>query len=167
MRARGLALVGDRAACCDALHTAQRILGGVADEEPAQWIAVFDAASLGGEAALCFLELVDLAEAERHARDVIRQRSGDRIRSRTFAQLTLAKVLVHAGRLDEAVAVGHQACSMTASLTSIRVLHQLRALGGMLSLAPKAHGITAFLATVAGLSATADQAPNATSQWPV
>ncbi|CRK55199.1 transcriptional regulator [Alloactinosynnema sp. L-07] len=167
MRARGLALIGDRAGCCTALEDAERILDNVQGEQPAQWIAGFDEASLASEAALCFLQLTELGEAERCAREVIRLRSGDRVRSRTFAQLTLANVLVHAGRVDEAAAIGHEACDTTASLSSARVVHQLRALGGLLSLAPKSGQVSSFLAALAGLSVASGEANGAVSLWPV
>ncbi|RBM22354.1 hypothetical protein DI005_07635 [Prauserella sp. PE36] len=167
MRARGLALIGDRAGCSKALEDAESILDEATAEQPAQWIAAFDEASLASEAALCFLQLAELDEAERRAREVIRLRSGDRVRSRTFAQLTLANVLVHAGRVDEAAAIGHEACSTTVSLSSARVVHQLRALGGVLSLAPRSRQVSSFLAALAGLSATSGEHNGAVSSWPV
>lgn len=167
MRARGLALIGDRAGCCNALEDAERVLDKVHGEQPAQWVAGFDEASLASEATLCFLQLTELGEAERCAREVIRLRSGDRVRSRTFAQLTLANVLVHAGRVDEAAAIGHEACDTTASLHSARVVHQLRALGGVLSLAPKTSEVSSFLAALAGLSAASGELNSAASSWPV
>ncbi|WP_158851160.1 helix-turn-helix domain-containing protein [Saccharothrix deserti] len=167
MRARGLALVGDRVGCARALEDAERTLGHAAGEEPAKWIAAFDEASLASEAALCFLQLTELGEAERRAREVIRLRSGDRVRSRTFAQLTLANVLVHAGRTDEAAAIGHEACSTITSLNSARVVHQLRALGGVLSLAPKSPEVATFLASLAGLSSISGDRNGEVASWPV
>lgn len=166
MRARGLALIGDRVGCCNALEDAESILDAAAGEQPARWIAGFDGGSLASEAALCFLQLTELGEAERRAREVIRLRSGDRVRSRTFAQLTLANVLVHAGRVDEAAAIGHEACSTTASLSSARVVPQLRALGGVLSLAPKSKPVSSFLTALASLSITSGE-HNCAVSWPV
>ncbi|GAA1291572.1 helix-turn-helix transcriptional regulator [Saccharothrix xinjiangensis] len=166
MRARGLALIGDRAGCCTALEDAERILDQAGGEQPARWIAGFDEASLASEAALCFLQLTELGEAERRAREVIRLRSEDRVRSRTFAQLTLANVLVHAGRVDEAAAIGHEACGTTASLNSARVVHQLRALGGVLGMVPKSSQVSSFLAALAGLS-VASGSNGEMSSWPV
>ncbi|QFZ18476.1 helix-turn-helix domain-containing protein [Saccharothrix syringae] len=167
MRARGLALIGDRTGCCNALEDAERVLAQADGEQPAQWIAGFDEASLASEAALCFLQLTELGEAERRAREVIRLRSGDRVRSRTFAQLTLASILVHAGRVDEAAAIGHEACDTTASLSSARVVHQLRALGGMMSLAPKSKQVSSFFTALASLSVASGEHNDAVASWPV
>lgn len=65
---------------------------------------------MAGEAALCLLGLGDLAAAERAAERVIRLCDRDRVRSRVFGELTLARVLVQAGRPDEAAARGRAAC---------------------------------------------------------
>lgn len=54
------------------------------------------------------------------------------MRSRTFGQLTLARVLVDARRIDEAAAVGLGVCQVALSLTSHRVLAQLDRLGAAL-----------------------------------
>ncbi|MFI9811519.1 hypothetical protein [Saccharothrix variisporea] len=167
MRARSLALTGDRTGCCDELETADRILGGAVLEQPAQWIAAFDEASLASEAALCFLQLAELDEAERRASQVISLRSGDRIRSRTFAKLTLARVLVHAGRIDEAALIGEEACNAATSLNSARVVHQLRALGGALSLAPESDQVSTFRTALAGIASTSGERDGSGASWPV
>lgn len=91
LRARGLAMRGDSTGCRVALHEAERTLGAARSEPPAEWLAEFDAGSLASEAALCLRQLGDLLEAERQAHQVIELRSGDRVRSRAFGQLTLAR----------------------------------------------------------------------------
>ncbi len=57
---------------------------------------------------------------------------GDRVRSRAFGKLTLARVLVHAGRPDEAAAHGRAVCAVAPSLSSVRVHRQLTGLGAAL-----------------------------------
>jgi hypothetical protein len=131
MRARAFALTGENQACAQSLDTAESLLESAAGEVPADWIANFDEASLASEAALCFLDLAEYAEAEQRAAIAIRLRSGDRVRSRAFGQLTMANILVGAGRLDEAAAFGNEVCKATASLSSTRVLDRLNALGGV------------------------------------
>ncbi|MFI6098176.1 helix-turn-helix domain-containing protein [Lentzea sp. NPDC051213] len=167
MRARALALRGDRIGCAEALDTAERILAGAGGESAADWIANFDDASLAGEAALCFLQLAEFAEAERQAREVIRLRCGDRVRSRAFGQLTLANVVLSAGRLDEAAMLGQEVCRLTTSLSSARVLHRLDELGSSLGSARSVPEVAAFLAALGALSHVSDTQEGRTATWPV
>jgi len=122
MRARGQALDGQADACVDSLRVAERILDTSETEAPAAWIASFDYGSLASEAALCFQSLGNLGGAERQASKAIELRNGDRVRSRAFAQLTLASVLARRGRIAEAATVGAHVCGLVASLNSARVL---------------------------------------------
>lgn len=148
MRARGLAMRGDATGCHAALREAERTLDAARNEPPAEWLAEFDAGSLAGESALCLRQLGDLPEAERQAHRVIMLRPGDRVRSRTFGQLTLARVLVDAGRVDEAAAVGQKVCQVASSLTSTRVLAQLDRLGAALGPHQQLPEVGAFLAVL-------------------
>ncbi|MGH3841052.1 MAG: hypothetical protein ACRDS0_06360 [Pseudonocardiaceae bacterium] len=148
MRARGLAMRGDAAGCRAALRQAERTLETARNEPSADWIAEFDAGSLASEAALCLRQLGDLPEAERQAHRVIMLRPGDRVRSRTFGQLTLARVLVDARRIDEAAAVGQRVCQVAPSLTSHRVLAQLDRLGAAIGSHHQLPEVSAFLAAL-------------------
>ena len=149
MRARGLAMRGDGAGCVTALTEAERILAHVDEEQPGEWIAHFDDGSLASEAALCLRQLGDLAEAERQARRVITLRGGDRIRSRAFAQLTLAGVLIDAGRVEEAAQIGQVVCEAVSSLTSARVRKRLDGLGIALEIHRAVPEVAEFLTCLA------------------
>ncbi|AXX31202.1 helix-turn-helix transcriptional regulator [Actinosynnema pretiosum subsp. pretiosum] len=177
MRARALAQLGDHFGTTQALTDAEAVLGRASDEEPARWIAGFDHASLAAEAALCHLHLAtqgedgfgqaELREAERHAREVIRLRAGDRLRSRVFAQVILANVLARLGRTEESAQEAHTACRAAVSLSSARVVHRLQELGGVLSLAPGVPEVLAFRAALAGLAALPAERRGEIGQWPV
>lgn len=121
MRARGLAVKGDAAGSLDAIHTAEKLLDDTHAEPDAEWLANFDPGSLSSEVALCFRALGKLKGAERSALKAIELRNGDRIRSRAFAQLTLAEVLTASGRIDEAATIGLSVCQLMPGLNSARV----------------------------------------------
>jgi len=167
MRARAFALRGERTRCTHELDTAERILTGANNEPAADWIANFDDASLASEAALCFLQLTEYREAERQAREVIRLRSGDRVRSRAFGQLTLANVLLEAGRPDEAASLGQEVCQLTTSLSSARVVQRLRELGQSLAVVRSLPEVADFLTALAALSPVPGKQEGRTVTWPV
>ncbi|USX55616.1 helix-turn-helix domain-containing protein [Lentzea sp. HUAS12] len=167
MRARALALSGENLACAQALDTAESLLDHAAGEKPADWIANFDEASLASEAAQCFLDLAEYSAAEQRATTAIQLRSGDRVRSRAFGQLTMANILVGAGRPDEAATFGSEVCKVTASLSSTRVLDQLNDLGRTLASARSVPEVAHFLATLGALSHVSDAQEGQTATWPV
>ncbi|GAA2685905.1 Helix-turn-helix domain-containing protein [Actinosynnema pretiosum] len=177
MRARALAQLGDHFGSTQALADAETVLGRAADEEPARWIAGFDRASLAAEAALCHLHLAaqdeggdnrdELREAERYAREVIRLRLGDRVRSRVLAQVTLANILARAHRPEESAQEAHTACREAASLSSARVVQRLQALGGVLSPASHTPEVAALHAALAGLATLPSERRGEIEQWPV
>lgn len=167
MRARGLSMQGDARACAAALDDAERTLAHVTEEQPAAWIAQFDDASLAAEAAMCLRQLGLLAQAEQQAHRVIELRSGDRVRSRAFGQLTLARVLIDAGRHDEAAAVGREVCAVASSLTSARVRSRLDRLGEILTAHRRSPDIAAFLADLDTLHSRDEPRVANTASWPV
>jgi tetratricopeptide (TPR) repeat protein len=164
MHARGLAMRGDAAGCRAALHEAERTLDAARNEPPAEWPAEFDAGSLASEAALCLRQLGDLPEAERQAHRILELRPGDRVRSRALGQLTLARVLVDAGRVDEAATVGQEVCQAVPSLTSTRVLARLDRLGAALARYRQVPEVSAFFAALP--AARRDDTPGPTA-WPI
>lgn len=87
----------------------------------------------------------------------------DRVRSRAFGQLTLARVLVHAGRPDEAAVHGRAVCAVAPSLTSARVRRQLPELGAALHPYRDATEEAGFLGQLSTLPATTRKEP----VWPV
>jgi hypothetical protein len=136
-------------------------------EKAADWISGFDEASLASEAALCFLDLAEFEEAERQAREVIRLRSGDRVRSRVFGQLTLAKVLVGAGRVEEAAVIGTEVCGTAASLSSGRVVQRIDQLASTLKPVRRVPEVATFLAAQGAGARGADSKEGRTATWPV
>jgi hypothetical protein len=132
MRARGFALDGQSRACADSLRVAEEVLEDSREEAAAEWIANFDHGSLASEAALCFQSLGNLGGAEQYALRAIELRDGDHVRSRAFAQLTLASVLVGDGRVAEAAAIGALVCTLLPALSSARVVAGLTELASSL-----------------------------------
>jgi len=122
---------------------------------------------LASEAAQCFLDLAEYAEAEQRAATAIQLRSGDRVRSRALGRLTMANILIGTGRLDEAAAFGSEVCKVTASLSSTRVLDQLNELGRTLASARSVPEVAHFLATLGALSRVSDGQKGQSSTWPV
>ncbi|WP_215541343.1 hypothetical protein [Amycolatopsis sp. CA-230715] len=162
MRARGLAIGGDSRACVTALEKAEQALGRVGDERAAEWIAGFDAGSLASETALCLRRLGDLSEARRQAELVITLRQGDRVRSRAFGQLTLARVLADAGEPGEAAAMGIAVCEVLPALSSTRVRSRLDRLGEVLQHNNSVPEVANFLDRLA-----VDDNQQESSAWPV
>lgn len=87
------------------------------------------------------------------------------MRSRAFGQLTLARVLVHTGRPDEAAGYGRDVCAVAPSLTSTRVRSQLAGLGAALRPNRSHTGVVAFLDQLAALPAA--DTGDGESLWPV
>ncbi|TQM02837.1 hypothetical protein FB558_7480 [Pseudonocardia kunmingensis] len=165
MRAKAFAQGADRDACLDELAHAERALGGTDDDEHAGWAAHFDGGSLAAEAATALHRLGDLAEAQRQARRVLDLRRGDRVRALAFGRLTLASILLDAGHMDEAAALGQLVAETAPTLSSARVRSGLGELALSIRAHPRTAGTTAFLAAMAGLDAGAT--PEVISVWPV
>jgi len=134
MEARGLATLPqpEPAACGKALLSAEQKL----DQEPAEqrspWISRFDEGSLASEAARCLRQLGQLTAAARHAAHVIEVRPGSHPRSRAFAQLLLARILIDQGEPEQACAIIQDVLEATQSLSSYQVIQQLRGLASLL-----------------------------------
>jgi tetratricopeptide (TPR) repeat protein len=134
MEARGRATLPqpEPAACRKALLSAEQKL----DEEPAgqrsPWISRFDEGSLASEAARCLHQLGQLTVAARHAEHVIKVRPGSHTRSRAFAQLLLASILIDQGEPEQACVIIQDALDATRSLSSYQVIQQLRSLAALL-----------------------------------
>jgi transcriptional regulator with XRE-family HTH domain len=167
MRARGLSLAGDVAGCLKSLRLAEQILERSAADETASWIAGFDYGSLAGEAALCLQTLGKLKEAENQAKLAVELRGGDRVRSRAFANLILADVLVQVGRIDEAAEIGVGICDALVSLSSARVRTGLETLAGILRKDAKVPKVEEFLHRSATISLDGDSPSSGANAWPV
>jgi len=146
MEARGLAATGERVASSRALDQAESVLGSSAvTRAPSMWASPFDTAALASEAAECFRQLGQFAEAERQARRVVELRTGDRARSRALGLLKLAEIHVAQGRVDEACAVGREVLAAPPGLSSVRVIRQLRDLRSLLEPMAMVHVVADFL----------------------
>jgi tetratricopeptide (TPR) repeat protein len=168
MAARGYAMTGHAHDCLSSLDTARRLLDDSDIGPVPKWIAGFDHASLAAEAALCLHQLGRLDDAEREARQVIQLRTGDRVRSRTFGQLTLAHILADAGRVEEAATMGQAVCDTAPSLASIRALDRLAALGAALGGYRNVPEVAVFADQFARLhTAPVAGGEDVTARWPV
>lgn len=165
MRGKALALSGDRSGCLDELATAERALGGNNDNEHGVWAAFFDEASLAAEIATALHILGDLGGAERNARQIIGIRRGDRVRALAFGRLTLASILLDAGRFEEAAVLGRQVSAVAPTLSSARVRARLGELALAIRARPVTRGTTAFLSDMATLDA--GRSTEVSSAWPV
>jgi hypothetical protein len=159
-------MTGNTEDCVAALDEAERTLGDVDRDVPSPWISHFDEASLASEAALCLRQLGELDAAERQARRVVELRVGDRVRSRAFGQITLARVLLDTRQIEAAATLGREVCVAAQSLASARVVARLTLLADALRPHTALPAVSAFLADCAGLK-TQGTAQDAESVWPV
>jgi hypothetical protein len=167
MHARTAAIQGRERDCRRALDAAYDSLSNYGGFPPVGWIARFDEASLASESALCLYMLGVLREAENEARKVIEiRRVGDRVRSRTFGQLTLANVLRKAGAVEEAATVGSEICAVVHSLNSARVRSALARLGQSLDIARTVPEVEFFLDSLSQLT-EASVVPRHQERWPL
>lgn len=165
MRAKGLALRGDGDGCLDELARAERAISGDNDNEHAAWSAHFDEGSLAAETATALHLLGDLQEAERHAGLVLDLRRGDRVRALAFGRLTMASILMDAGRTEEAAALGQRVSAVAPTLSSARVRVRLGELAMAVRARPQATGTAAFLSDMARLDA--GHTAEVINAWPV
>ena len=168
MCARAAAMQSRVKECHVALEAADDALRNRVGSTRAVWIAGFDEASLAGESALCFYSLGALGEAEDRARKVIElRRIGDRVRSRTFGQLTLANVLVKAGAVEEAARIGSEICLVAASLNSARVRSGISRLGKSLRASRAVHDVALFLDHLTQLTERRVSVMHDQAGWPL
>jgi hypothetical protein len=145
LAARGHAARGEAAASARLLMQAEQALNTAEPIESSTWISRFDEASLASEAARCMCQLGELTQARRQAERIVALRSGDRPRSRAFAQLILAHVLIEERNLDEATAVGRDILDGTRALGSFLLVRQLQRLRDLLAFDRSAPAVAEFL----------------------
>jgi tetratricopeptide (TPR) repeat protein len=145
LEARGRAARGDAAASTRLLLQAEQAMDAAQPTDSSTWISRFDEASLANEAARCLRQLGQLTQARRQAERIVALRSGDRPRSRAFAQLILAHVFIEERNLDEATAVGRDILDGTRALGSFLVVRQLQRLGDLLAADRTAPTVAEFL----------------------
>jgi hypothetical protein len=145
LEARGHAARGEPAASARLLLQAEQTLDVTQPTEGSTWISRFDEASLASEVARCMRHLGQLTQARQQAERIVALRSGDRPRSRAFAQLILAQVLIEEHNLDEASAVGHDILDGTRALGSFLVVRELQRLGDLLAADRTVPAVAEFL----------------------
>lgn len=166
LRAHGLARQGAVSQAHAAIEAVEDALAQAANGEPGEWVAPFDEGSLRAETAEVLARTGDLGAAEADARRVLQLRNGDRVRSRAFGQLRLARILLEDDRPDEAAETASEVCAVAPSLTSARVQTQLDALGTFLSPWHANAAVASFLDRLATLRAADHDDPRDTD-WPV
>jgi transcriptional regulator with XRE-family HTH domain len=135
MEGRGLAALGRRRESIRTFNEAEGALAGRDGcGEGSSWVAPFDEASLAGEMSQGLQAIGDFSAARRAAERVIELRQRDRARSRAFAQLSLAKILLTQPRPEpvHACALALEVIEEAATVASARIGHQLRRVGDML-----------------------------------
>ena len=130
LEARGVAGLGERTRPLNLLAHAEAELakGGPSEQPPSPWVNHYDQASLASDTGRCLYRLGDLAGTRRQAEHIIALRPPQRARSHGLGQLTLAKVFVAQGALDEASAVVEQALSPSLPVHSAPIAQGLRTL---------------------------------------
>ncbi|MFR9730208.1 hypothetical protein ACL03H_13335 [Saccharopolyspora sp. MS10] len=144
LHARALAAQGDRRGTEQQLALARASLDGRG--APSAWTAPFDLASLSSETTECWRSLGELRRGELHAREAIRLRPLERVRSRALSMVALAQVLCESGRYDEAADTGITVLTEAAALSSARVCGRLDELAAALREHRAAPGVAGFFA---------------------
>jgi hypothetical protein len=165
MRAKALAMRGERSASLADLAGAERALGGSESNEHAGWSAHFDEGSLAAETATTLHLLGDLRAAENQAASVILLRQGDRVRSGAFGRLSMASILLDSGHIDEAAALGRAVSAVALTLSSARVRARLGELAVALRARPDTAEARLFLADIDMLNN--GRPSQAVNSWPV
>jgi transcriptional regulator with XRE-family HTH domain len=150
MQARSHAANRDHDRCLEQLRMAERVLSSPSSAELSPWASTFDEASLAAEAARCLRQLGQLGAAHRQAARVVALRPSERVRSRAFAQLMLASILIAQSRVDEACALTRDVLGQTGALSSMLVLRQLEALSPRLAPFDRNAEVAAFLTVLQG-----------------
>ncbi|AVT35824.1 hypothetical protein C6W10_04395 [Plantactinospora sp. BB1] len=125
VRASGLAAGGRPVEAVAAITAAERAFQGTSAPS-SRWLSPFDEASLAAEAARCFLQIGDFAEAARRLHQALAGRKHGHVRSRALAQITLATALLGQGRPDEACALVREVLASTTNLGSAVLLDRLK-----------------------------------------
>ncbi|MDW5324971.1 tetratricopeptide repeat protein [Plantactinospora sp. KLBMP9567] len=125
VRASGLAAGGRPVEAVAAITAAETAFQGTSVSS-SHWLSPFDEASLASEAARCFLQVGDFAEAARQLHQALAGRKHGRVRSRALAQITLATALLGQGRPDEACTLVREVLAYTTNLGSAVLLDRLK-----------------------------------------
>lgn len=126
MVARGYAALNQRREAMTALRAAEAALeSSRGPENESEWVRYLDFHYLEAEAACCFRDLGDSAQAERYAGASVLA-NGDRRRRQAISQSVLATAHLQQGRLDEAVSNASTALDLLTGVRSERSVQSLR-----------------------------------------
>ncbi|WP_219417147.1 hypothetical protein [Pseudonocardia nigra] len=135
MEARALASLGDSTACAAVLTQAEALFDRRRADEDPPWIGYFDHVELAGEAAHCYRDLRRSSETEQFAAMAV-----DPIltppRTLAFINMVSAVGALHAGNLDQAVAVARSSIELAGAIRSSRWRNYVRE---FLRAIPEAH----------------------------
>jgi tetratricopeptide (TPR) repeat protein len=131
MQARALAAGEQRTSAVRALEAARSGLDAPADTAH-PWLSPFDAAALASESALVLRDLEQHDQAMAQAEQAVTLREAGRTRSLALSRIGLVDIHLRRGDLDAAVDIGHELLTISPTLGSVRVVHQLEELRRLL-----------------------------------
>jgi hypothetical protein len=167
MHGLALAVHGKEPEARRALDAGESALTSAGQDTPGSWLSGFDRASFAAEVALCMYDLRRYEDAARSAAEVIALRgTGDRVRSRTLAGLTLGNALVALGDHAGAARVGMEIIATAPGLGSARVHSGLAQLRQRLSVQAALPEVIEMNDRFAASAASA-RTPEARAEWPV
>ncbi|WP_143675812.1 hypothetical protein [Streptomyces milbemycinicus] len=118
--ALGHSVSREKGRCGQSLHRAEQELDREAADTP-PWLAFCGPDELAGQAALCFYNLGDYLRAAQADKDALAGAQITQFRRNEFAtHVSLARNLLAAGELDEALVSGHQALDLLPEVRSPR-----------------------------------------------
>ncbi|MGO4747643.1 hypothetical protein AB4212_03220 [Streptomyces sp. 2MCAF27] len=118
--ALGHSVSREKGRCGQSLHRAEQELDREAGDTP-PWLAFCGPDELAGQAALCFYNLGDYLAAAQADKDALAGPQIAQFRRNEFAtHVSLARNLLAAGELDEALVSGHQALDLLPEVRSPR-----------------------------------------------
>lgn len=127
MEARALASAGDKPACLDALHQAEKWFAQRTPENDPYWLRYFDEAELAAEHAHSFRELGLPRLSAEHAEHALELHGPVYARSRSFVRTVLAESHVARGDLEQALHVADEVIASAAfGLRSARAIEYVR-----------------------------------------
>ncbi|MEH1125029.1 hypothetical protein [Micromonospora sp. CPCC 206061] len=132
MEARGLANMGQRAACEHALDQAENWFSRRIPENEPEWLQYFDAAELAAEFAHCYRDLGDAPRAIEYAGLAIDTHDPMYVRSISFCRTVLATGHVARGEIEQGIALADMVLSTTSALRSGRCVSYVRDFVGRL-----------------------------------
>ncbi|MET7765211.1 hypothetical protein ABZS71_25530 [Streptomyces sp. NPDC005393] len=126
MAARGYAALDQPREASKSLRAADAQLeASRGPEQESPWVRFLDHHYLAAEAALCFRDLGNAAEAEHAAAESVRA-NADRRRRQAISRSVLATAYLQQNRLDEAIGTAGEALDMLSGVHSERSIQALR-----------------------------------------